>query len=516
MNDILMRRRDFLAACGAAAVACALPGESLWGANSPASKLQIGMNLDSLHDWSTQWSFVDIFKMSRPWVTQREGVQKWDTGETLNLNPDGYPLLTPGQRACTGVCDAIQGHYPPGEYLCHYAGEGRIEFKFDARNAMELGSNLYAMDVTPSDRGILITILQSNPDNRVRDIKLWQRTSERNPIFPALFLERLAPFKTIRFMCWQNTNGCTLAHWKDRVTTHSARQNDLRGCAVEYMVDLCNTLNADPWFCMPHLADEDYIRQFATLVKNTLKKDRKIYVEWSNEVWNFMFAQTKWVDQQAKKAGMSHEAMVAHMASRAWRIWHEVFGDEKSRVVRVAAGQHYVPWRVKQILEALKGEFDAVSCAAYFDISEPDKKRLNETTTPVEMIEALVANMKTTGLPLLQQHGDLAKQWSDRLGRHIPFVAYEGGPGLNPFQFGAPGNLATWSGAASDCQSHPMMKEAYKTWLQGFADAGGELFMAFSYVCNLSKWGYWGHLRYQDSPLFLSPKYMALIDWMKS
>lgn len=37
---------------------------------------------------------------------------------------------------------------------------------------------------------------------------------------------------------------------------------------------------------MPHLADDDYYREFARLVKRTLRPDVKVYVEWSNEPWH--------------------------------------------------------------------------------------------------------------------------------------------------------------------------------------------------------------------------------------
>lgn len=43
-------------------------------------------------------------------------------------------------------------------------------------------------------------------------------------------------------------------------------------------------------FSMPHLADDDYHQRFATYVRDTLRPDVKVYVEWSNEVWHNGFA----------------------------------------------------------------------------------------------------------------------------------------------------------------------------------------------------------------------------------
>lgn len=53
---------------------------------------------------------------------------------------------------------------------------------------------------------------------------------------------------------------------------------------MEAMLDLANRLDADPWFCIPHLADDDFVRRFAELVKQRLEPERSVYVEYSNEV----------------------------------------------------------------------------------------------------------------------------------------------------------------------------------------------------------------------------------------
>ena len=52
---------------------------------------------------------------------------------------------------------------------------------------------------------------------------------------------------------------------------------------IEHMVKLANHVGAAPWFNMNHLSDDDYTRRFAQQVKDTLRPDVKVYVEWSNE-----------------------------------------------------------------------------------------------------------------------------------------------------------------------------------------------------------------------------------------
>lgn len=64
------------------------------------------------------------------------------------------------------------------------------------------------------------------------------------------------------------------------------------------MAALANALHADAWFTMPHLADDDYVRNFAQTAPRLLDPGLKAYVEYSNEVWNRGFAQAHYAQQR--------------------------------------------------------------------------------------------------------------------------------------------------------------------------------------------------------------------------
>jgi hypothetical protein len=78
-------------------------------------------------------------------------------------------------------------------------------------------------------------------------------------------------------------------------------------------------VKVDPWFCMPHLADDDFVRQFAVLVKERLDPSLKVYVEYSNEVWNGQFKQAHHAMEQGKKLGLSEKDAQAGWAYTAVR-----------------------------------------------------------------------------------------------------------------------------------------------------------------------------------------------------
>ncbi len=64
------------------------------------------------------------------------------------------------------------------------------------------------------------------------------------------------------------------------------------------MVLLANTLGSNAWFNMPHLATDEYVRNFATLVLRALRPDVDIYVEYTNEAWGTLFAGGQYAQQQ--------------------------------------------------------------------------------------------------------------------------------------------------------------------------------------------------------------------------
>ena len=45
---------------------------------------------------------------------------------------------------------------------------------------------------------------------------------------------------------------------------------------------------------VPAMVDEDFITQLAALAKSRLDPELNLYLEYSNELWNDMFAQTQW------------------------------------------------------------------------------------------------------------------------------------------------------------------------------------------------------------------------------
>ena len=92
------------------------------------AKPRLGMNLNGPADWNSELPFVDVFRLSRPWISQKEGAT-WGKGPELELDAHGWvKRLEPDCWAETPLCTISGGHYPGGKYTVLYDGRGELDF----------------------------------------------------------------------------------------------------------------------------------------------------------------------------------------------------------------------------------------------------------------------------------------------------------------------------------------------------------------------------------------------------
>ena len=495
-----------------------------WGQGSiptPGGDASLGMNMNEVTYYTREWVFVNAVNSARPWVMTHPDGQPFDTGQTVPTDTHGWPQLAPGQAAQTLMLTNKPAAYPAGTYIVEFDGSGEIKFEFDASNAQNTGPGQMSFDViTPTKNGILMRVIANNPGDHITNIRVWMPGTQGqvSSFEQSQFIPKLQPFGVIRFMDWQKTNGSDLVEWADRSTPDQFSQQAENGVALEYMIELCNELQADAWFCMPHKASDDFVTQFATMVRDNLDSNLNVYVEWSNEVWNSQFDQNKWVDQNSA-GGVFSEAFFEKWAAEAandFAIWHSVFAGQTQRIIRVAAGQQANVWVTRRLTEELDqnhaSPYDAIACAAYFD---QRSVHFDASTT----VQDIIDNAVNVTIPNImaneyRDHGDLSQELTNEQGRPIPLLAYEGGQ-----HYTVRGNAALpYYQAFKDVQEYdsptePDMYDAYMANLQAFDQAGGSLFMAFNYVRHQDQYGAWGHLQFQNQDASAAPKYRALIDF---
>lgn len=528
------------------------PTQSLQAKAAPQA-FALGTNLSGISDHSTQMPFIDGFKSSRRWITQCDNNrdpdcrETWDTKEFDKLDLDEWgwvkslpaPEDSPQYTAVAALMYRGVDPYPGGTYLVLYDGEGTIEYNFDAQKdeaASTPGRDV--LQVNPSRGGILLKITATDPNktgNYIRNIRVIPAEYEQNyesVLFNPIFIEKIKSYKALRFMDWMATNHSNQSEWQDRPTPQKASYSYGGGVPIEIMVELANRLQVDPWFNMPHKATDEYMRNFAQLVKETLAPNLTAYVEYSNEVWNAQFDQFHWVKDNGAVDGertsfQPYGVRTAQMCD----IWKDVFEGETQRIQCVISTHTANRWGAKQVLECDRWEqapcyqhgIDVLAISSYFSgkLGHPDYEQTVESWIDDPNIDEFkqgIAQLKDGSvLDTDNSVEDLKEQFQHYTevakSKNLKLVIYEGGNhvvGIRGVQ-----NNDKLTKYFIELNRQPEFYDLYQEMLKAWQDPEGirTVFMHFSDISRASKWGSWGALEHVTQEH--SPKYDALMDFME-
>lgn len=531
----------------------AVPGNAQ-AATSANAKSPLGMNLIEMNYYNPEQPFLNIFKTSGAtkstptgWLTH--SATSYDTGEAayLQLDANGYPttlkassadphspqLFTsvgvllerdlPNANAGTGL------PYRSGHYVVLYDGQGTLEYGFDAA----LVSSSPGRDVinvkTPSNGGIDLRITATDPNHTgkyIRNIRLVKAEEESllaaGNVFEPSFLSLLQNFHVLRAVQWLDVDnaGGSLTNWADRPAPNDAGWGSNNGVPLETVLQLCNSVGADCWLNVPHKANNDYIKQMAVLAHANLGASQKIYLEFSNEVWNGMFAQAGYAAAQGQalwpNAGASsfayNRSWYGMRTAQTCDIWKSVWGADAPRVVCVLgsqAGNAGVAetaldcplWTGSGNAPCSSHNINAIAIAPYF--------------ANLQVQNSLLAAADGGHAQLFQQIGNDLTQVANRIVQdkkylahyNLPIIAYEGGQSLASND---PGILSLYVAANRD----PRMGAAVTTALNDWKANGGQIYVVFADIYKPGQYGEWGALEsFMDTVNPLSsapPKWQAI------
>jgi hypothetical protein len=284
------------------------------------------------------------------------------------------------------------------------------------------------------------------------------------------------------------------------------------------MIDLCNRTNVDPWFCMPHKADDDTIRQFARLTKERLDPALRVYVEYSNEVWNSQFAQHHYAAEQGVQAGIAvkeknSQAAWHYTALRSvqiFKIWEEVFGGHE-RLVRVLPSQAANPAVSEAVLsfqDAYK-HADALAVAPYMGFTVGRGKLSNAEELAELTVDQLLDRFEKQGFADSLARMRQCKAIADKY--EVKLLAYEAGQHMVAMTKDTEltGRLTR---LMHEANRHPRMGQMYERYFDAWADAGGGVMAHFSSIGGWSKYGSWGLMEHFDSNPADYPKFTAVMN----
>ncbi|MDX2175475.1 MAG: hypothetical protein SF028_03285 [Candidatus Sumerlaeia bacterium] len=452
----------------------------------------------------------------------------------------------------------------------------------------------------------------------ITDIDVWlpdpadpANTTLEGQLFHPTFLARLAdaPWGFIRFMNWSSTNASPEQDWSDRRLpdaafmsgTQNTRQPSataggyrVTGVAWEYCVALCNEADKDLWLTVPHLATDDYVRKLAQLVRYgsdgvepytstqaspvwaPLEPGRRVYIEYSNEIWSSggSFPQGDWAQQQATALGITKGRFNGRRFSEVFSTFQDVFGGTDG-LVRVAAVFTANDSYNQDFLNEMAAygptlsppaEPDVVAVTTYFGNGIQDWAYLrsleqagtadqwfNTTATfdagggNMRPVRVDPAHAYWSGADLERHLQATFDEWEYRMlsgdaregagpdavgigggfGQGIidmartyfptpkPIIAYEGGPSL--YTDGYDGGDSRDDGLTMFMEAlnrHPRFETVYRMHLNMAKSKGLRSHSMFTDSGPWGKFGQWGHLEYLSQNPSQAPKYQFLLDWI--
>lgn len=517
----------------------------------------LAMGLNGIADWSSQHPFINVMKTARPWIGH--SADEWGAFSTEALraggylSETGYPVALPdGAKSLESflLTDQPAGAtHLNGRYLMRYEGEGVIRVTGRADNVRyNYDTREIRFDFTSGDGPAVLRLLETDRDNPIRDITIIREDQvalhEVGALFNPLWIEKIADLRMVRFMDWQFTNGSTQTTWEGRPVPDDATYV-WRGAPVEVMVALANRIGADPWVNMPHAADDAYIRAFAKYMRDHLDPGLKAHVEYSNEVWNFIFPQAVWVREAAEALwgdAAGDDAWMQYAGLRAAQmatIWRDVYEGQDDRLSVVVSTHTGWPGLEEPMLQAPLArnhgqlsappveQFDGYAVTGYFGFDlggeEMADTLLGWIAASRAVAQAKAAETGTDPDTYLAAHEfdlayDLAAEalrqgslgellhdifpyHADLAARHdLQLMMYEGG--THVVGHGTTVENETLTGFFNGFNYSSQMGRIYEELFAGWHAAGGTTFNAFVDVATASKWGSWGALRHlnDDTP----------------
>lgn len=496
-----MHRRTALKILSGLALLPSVRGVEAFAKSAPPAGRQIGINLAGLSYWGNEQPFSNLSMAASPWRMQPETAPFSWTYPLPPMTAEKYPLSVPrGSYLETFLIHTPHRDHLPVDLVVQYDGDGRLDYTGAAVTKRRRGEDVIR-DLRQGG-AISARLVATDARDPLRNLRLYPKNAvpQASETFRQPFLDRWKPMSALRFMDWMDTNNSKIVSWSDRPAYARFGQSE-GGVALEYMVELANTLRIAPWFTLPHRADDDHVRRFAEQVRRDLDPALPVYVEYSNEVWNGMFEQAAYARQEGLRRNLSvhdFEAQLRFYAQRSSEvidIWEKAFGSDKDRVLGVYASQAGIGWASETILSwgNARKHADVLAVAPYFggSIGSPEQAAAVSRWTLDELFEALDADIDGANKVMIETQASIAKTFG------VGLVAYEGGQ-----------HLAGHSGVENNEKIDQLFRSAnrdrrmaglYRKHLNNWWAAGGQTYVLYNSMGSYSKWGSWGLLETESS-----------------
>ncbi len=479
-----------------------------------------GINVSGFSPNTTEFVFKDISKLM--------GLGRSGTGFTeVQFDADGFPkFLNAGQSITMGFGSGTNQIWPTGDYHIFFDGEGTIVKRTDnevLKEDLGNGHQIWTIRHATSDWfGFEITA--TNASNYLKNLRIimpgFENDYMTDPIHPS-FKEHWSMMTTFRFMDWAGSNGSPVVNWSQATPPGYISQcgysgdwgtrfaSDVAGGSPELAITLCNKMGKDMWISIPHQASDEYINQFAQLVKSKLDPSLKVYIEYSNEVWNWAFPQANYSKNKGIELGLTTGGALEYYVYRSgqmYKIWEDAWGTDKSRIINVFAWQTSTGnpdyWLDKAINTWFKdAKFNPAGTHPEFFANAP--YIWDQSSATPSSVDELFSGAWTEDLVVDKNIMTTQKAFAANNG--MEYGCYEAGQHYSSYGSNEDLEKSVYIPANQDAR----MGILYKDYLNYWKNEVGGLMMLYSSCGYYSKYGSWGLLERYDQDNNSSPKFRA-------
>ena len=457
-----------------------------------------------------------------------------DDTSYYNLDGDGYPRTIPTGHSLYTVCyrpipvfNYIYGTYvhpimPTTDYVITWDGEGHVAlgnahaglsgyptveasrtsnravYHINCSGNTSTGVPVRQRYALPSDPtpplsnqsmcGFVISISSTDPNgtgNHVRNIRLCEAKHEARlnagEIFYPEYISRLRDTRCLRFLPWAGQSSLLFNQISTLTPVSAISYASETTCVPhEVIIALCNQTKRDCWLNVQAGGSLEFYKHIAELYETTLDPSLRLYIEYSNEIWNSSMGGSQWIDRTIYRHNVvapgltasanivwdTHMWLYAKLSQECFNVFNSVFSGNKAalhpvrvwdnpkfqkrRLMRMLSTWTYVSSITDGVYNAAKQyagncygiPFDGIAAAGYYGDLQMNETvgRLDISTSPndypytmndiIPLVWAQLADEKI----ISEQH--IARTYSGILGvdtegdpHHPIWCHYEGGFG---------------------------------------------------------------------------------------
>jgi hypothetical protein len=269
------------------------------------------------------------------------------------------------------------------------------------------------------------------------------------------------------------------------------------------------------------VATDEHIAKLAALAAASLPTGRRVWFEFSNELWNNSSAylpQYRAAESEGRKFGKDQGWGSGHLQAKALKVFEEAWlkaGRTDDELINVVTGFARSPDYNAKVLEGAKAVSpkiaETLAITNYFGAGVTQE------------LYALPYGQGNPGTPVYLQARDIIRRairlefetWKANAGLcrtwGIPLIAYEGGSHILASGFGDWSNPAhaAFMTFLANLHKHPVMGDLYLEHWEFWAAAGGKTASMFVDIGSYGFYGYWGAKEDVTESLERAPRWAA-------